>query len=51
MTMNGFKCSFCSKKAEFYFQKDENVKKKYFCENHAIEFMKREKVDFLQRVD
>ena len=48
--MKGSKCSFCKKKAEFYYQKDETAKKQYLCEDHGIEFMKQEKVGFLSKV-
>lgn len=44
------KCSSCKKKAEFYYQKDENVQKKYFCEYHGIKFMQRKRASFLPRV-
>ena len=44
------KCSSCKKQAEFYYQKDEKARKKYFCEDHGVEFMQRGKASFLQRV-
>lgn len=44
------KCSSCRKKAEFYHQKDETAKKRYFCENHGLEFMTRENASFLPRL-
>ena len=43
------KCSACRKKAEFYYQKDEGARKRYFCEDHGLEFMRREKAAFLPR--
>jgi len=48
--MRSHRCSFCKKKAEFYYLKDENARKKYFCEDHGIEFMKRERAALLPRV-
>ena len=44
------KCSSCKKNAEFYYQKDEKARKTYFCEDHGLEFMQREKAAFLPRV-
>ena len=44
------KCSSCKKKAEFYNQKDEKTRKKYFCEDHGVEFMTPVKAVFLPRV-
>ncbi len=49
--MKAPKCSACRKKAEFYYQKDETAKKKYFCEDHGVEFMQRESASFLPRVE
>ncbi len=45
------KCSSCKKKAEFYYQKEEMAKKRYFCENHGLKFMQKEKASFLPRVN
>lgn len=45
------KCSSCKKRAEFYYQKDEKARKKYFCEDHGVEFIKMEKTGFLPRVE
>ena len=50
MYMKHPKCSTCRKKAEFYYQKGEKGRKKYLCEDHGIEFMKKEKSGFLPRV-
>lgn len=43
------KCSYnnCKKKAEFYLPND---KKKVFCEDHAILFLKKGKEVFLARI-
>lgn len=51
IAMKAPKCSACRKKAEFYYQKDETAKKKYFCEDHGVEFMQRESASFLPRVE
>ena len=48
--MTRLTCGSCKKKAEFYYQKDEKTRKQYFCEEHGVEFMQREKVTFLPRV-
>ena len=44
------RCSSCKKMAEFYYQKDEKTRKRYFCEDHGVEFMQREKASFLPRI-
>ena len=43
-------CAPCKQKAEFYFQKDGKGRMRDFCEDHALDFIKKEKVNFLPRV-
>jgi len=38
------------RRPKFYYQKDEKARKRYFCEDHGIEFMQREKAGLLPRI-
>lgn len=44
------KCSSCKKEAEFYYEKEHGTRNRYFCNDHAVEFLKDGKADFLPRI-
>lgn len=45
------KCSKCKKKAEFFLPDEKGKAKTYFCEDHAIEYLKEGERGFLPRVE
>jgi len=44
------KCSFCDKKAEYYLPDESGKPKSYFCEDHAIKWLKEGRVSYLPRI-
>ncbi len=45
------KCSFCDKPAEYYLPDESGKPKLYFCEDHALEWLKVGKVSYLPKID
>lgn len=44
------KCSFCDKQAEYFLPDESGKPRLYFCEDHAIEWLKEGKASYLPKV-